>query len=36
MDGVPVALSAPLTSPLEGEVEVLGAIAARIAGDEEG
>jgi formylmethanofuran dehydrogenase subunit B len=36
MDGVPVALSAPLTSPLEGEADVLAAIAARIAGDEEG
>jgi formylmethanofuran dehydrogenase subunit B len=36
MDGVPVPLRAPLASPLDGDAEVLTAIAARIAGAEEG
>ena len=35
MDGVPVPLRAPLASPLDGDAQVLTAIAARIAGDEE-
>jgi formylmethanofuran dehydrogenase subunit B len=33
MDGVPVPLRAPLTSPRAGDGEVLAAIAARIAGE---
>jgi formylmethanofuran dehydrogenase subunit B len=36
MDGVPVPLHAPLASPLAGDAEILTAIAARIAGDEDG
>ena len=36
MDGVPLPLRAPLASPLDGDAEVLTAIAARVAADREG